>query len=495
MERQPPRDGGDFSDKHYKTNKGKGRAQTPPRAPSPEPELFDRRTGASSSTYRPPLESSSASSSGRSSNRPLSSASSSGRSSNRPLSSASMSALSSDHYMSVLPFLPMRWLLMISCVSKSFFALRMHPLWFLVAYKCFRLSFPHSDRWDDDCDLPETMGFFMLRDLYITYFTDMRSEARLFSDFGADILNVWISQTSEMPPDREHNLPFFLDAPRLAGFFSSFYSRQRFKAVVRGALIDNWSMFFRMVARNNCSALDVVLIGKFALQQIIRCEYLLRIADMFCISRCAIHSWEWTRTLMHNPVLTRDASTLVMDVPESGVSGLNALFEEVLLNPTLGNLHLIFSCLKRGDTGLARVLLHYVRCYSTSVPSFIEEGDRLQGLFAHFHRSWVPHRDRLPNSLNLVQFRYINREFTEDYHYHRYDLSEEEENRIWRSAMEQCRQHPMWGLNGYSIEYYFDSDEYWLQDAIEEFRMQERIRYYGEATARRISGSYQRRHI
>jgi len=481
MEREPPRDGGDFSDKHYKTNKGKGRAQTPPRAPSPEPELFDRRTGASSSTYRPPLESSSASSSGRSSNRPL--------------SSASVSALSCDHYMSVLPYLPMRWLMMMVCVSKSFFALKMHPSWFEIAYKCFRMSFPHSDRWVDDCDLPDDMDFAMLQALYITYFTDMSSESRLFSDFGAGLLNLFIIQPLQMPPDRENNLPFFLDALRIGGFFSSFYSRQRLKAVVRALMDSAWRLFFSAIARNHFSRHVIRLVIVDALQRIIRYEYILRLADTFCISRCANHSREWTTTLMHSPVLPKFTDTIVMDVPESGVSGLNALFEEVLLNPTLGNLHLIFSCLKRGDTGLARVLLHYVRCYSTSVPSFIEEGDRLQGLFAHFHRSWVPHRDRLPNSLNLVQFRYINREFTEDYHYHRYDLSEEEENRIWRSAMEQCRQHPMWGLNGYSIEYYFDSDEYWLQDAIEEFRMQERIRYYGEATARRISGSYQRRHI
>jgi len=461
MERQPPRDGGDFPDRQYKTNKGKGRAQTPPRPPSPEPEpepelLFDERTGASSSRYRPPI------------NPP--SASSSGRNRSRAQSCAFESVLSCDHYMSVLAHLPMRWLMMMVCVSKSFASLRKHPLWFQIAYRCFCMSFPHSDSWDDDFDFPADMDFTDLKNLYRFYFFNMDAESVLFTHFGVDLLADWISQSLKMPPDPLRNLPFYLDVLRLGGFFGSFYTRQRLKAVVRTEMEIGWSVFFEVVASNLVGPRDYRNFTKKVLQIIIRCEFILRITDMFCITDCADNSINWTATLMHNPALPRFIRVPGLDIPESGVRRLNELFEHVLRNPTLENLRLIFSRLNRSDDGLGRVLLHFVRRYSTSVSSFVGQG-RVRGLFAHFHYSVIPHLGLIALSLlNPIQY-----DFTTDNQglilpqiEETERLSESDENGIWRSAMIRCQQHPMWGAEARSIEFFLGED--WLRDAIEALR-------------------------
>jgi hypothetical protein len=473
MEREPPRDGGDFSDRHYKTNKGKGRAQTPPRPPSPEPEpepapLFDERTGASSSRYRPPLNPPSASSSGR----------------NRPLSYASASALSCDHYMSVLPHLPMRWLMMMVSVSKSLAAVRAHPSWFQIAFLSFSVSFPLLDRRDNKHELSGELNFTDLRDLYLSYFTDMSAESCLFDHYGVDLLADWISQHLEMPPGPLRNLPFYLDVLRLGGFFFSFYSRQRLKAVVRTEMELVWRAFCVMVACNLFGPRVYNKLIKSILQKMIRCEFILRITDMFCITNCADNSIDWTATLMHNPRMPRVLGVPVLDIPESGVERLNELFEHVLRNPTLENLHLIFSRLNRGDDGLGRVLLHFVRRYSTSVQSFIGEGT-MRGLFAHFHYSVTPHLGRIALGQNPIQYDFIiddagamipaippQLDATDR-------LSESDEDGIWRSAMIRCQQHPLWRAEARSIEFYLGED--WLRDAIEALRSEESSRRLEDA--------------
>jgi len=469
MEREPPRDGGDFSDKHYKTNKGKGRAQTPPRPPSPEPEpepapLFDERTGASSSRYRPPLNPPSASSSGR----------------NRPLSYASASALSCDHYMSVLPHLPMRWLMMMVSVSKSLAAVRAHPSWLQIAFQSFYVSFPLSDWRDNKHELSGELDFTDLMDLYLSYFTDMSAESHLFTHFGVDILANWISQTLEMPPTHLVNLPFYLDVLRLGGFFRSFYPRQRLKAVVRTEMELVWRAFCVMVACNLFGPRIYNKLIKSILQKIIRCEFILRITDMFCITNCADNSTDWTDTLMHNPALPRVTNVPGLDIPESGVERLNELFEHVLRNPTLENLHLIFSRLNRGDDGLGRVLLHFVRRYSASVQSFVEEGT-VEGLFAHFHYSVTPHLGRIVVGYNPILYHYPPNHA--DVIPHQLDdtqrLSESDEDGIWRSAMIRCQQHPLWRTEARSIEFYLGED--WLRDAIEALRSEESSRRLEDA--------------
>jgi hypothetical protein len=364
---------------------------------------------------------------------------------------------------------------MMVCVSKSFAGLIKHPLWFQIAYRCFRMSFPYSDSWDDDCNLPDDMNFAKLKDLYVFYFFDMSAESRLFTHFGIDILADWIAQPLRMPPDPLRNLPFYLDVLRLGGFFRSFYARQRLKAVVRVQMEIDCALFSDYVQYGGPNMLerrDSNIFMRYILQGIIRCEFILRIADMFCITNCADNSIAWTNTLMHNPTLPRVTHAPVLDIPESGVRRLNELFEHVLLNPTLENLHLIFYSLIRSDARYGRILLHLVERNSTSVPSFVGEG-RMRQIFAHFHYSVIPHLGRIALGQNPLQY-----DFPVDHADaipHQLDeterLSESDENEIWRSTMIRCQQHPMWGTGARSIEFYLGED--WRHYAVEVLRSRE----------------------
>jgi hypothetical protein len=479
MERERPNEDGKSPSKRHKTGKGKERARTPPRPPSPEPEpepLFDERTGASSSRYRPPPRAPKPEPTPAPKPEPTPAPKS-------KLTPAPDCALSCDHYMSVLPHLPMRWLMMMVCVSKSLAKLREHPQWYKIAFLCFAVSFPLT--YDDysELDLPTNAQVPDLMTLYRSYFSDMSTASSLFSQTGMNLLTFWVCQPIRLPTDSPmFNLPLNLDVLRHGGYFSSFYSRQRLIWFLRKIMDVEWRHMFRLMTPCRASRLDIRNYVRGCLQAILRCEFVIRIAGYFTVSVCANNSGAWVRTAMHNPELPSYSDSIVMDIPESEVIRLNELFERVLLHPDLQNIRLIFSRLDGERNGSDRVILHYLRRYSSyGIPHQLNWDERLRSLFTPFHYGFLsnlhfiqPQPDDVPSADSYnYDYRFLNDVHRLQHFSLKYQTVSQRFpglltlDDVWRRGMELCRQRPMWGAFGGGIQEYLG--ENWWNDVVAHF--------------------------